>query len=125
MKKNYLFARRATFAASKFLCLLIDGNADSRSTSAVFQTVTLFYTVCKIFLSKSVVFEQIKLFFLLRERYLAAILMVSLCDTHWGNFNKFSKFVKIASVQRVKLFERQCMKTNNNKNNNSIKQMQA
>jgi hypothetical protein len=28
--------------------------------------------------------------------------MVSLCDTHWGNFNKFSKFVKMARVQRVK-----------------------
>jgi hypothetical protein len=30
--------------------------------------------------------------------------MVSLSDTHWGNFNKFSKFaklVKMARVQRV------------------------
>jgi hypothetical protein len=29
--------------------------------------------------------------------------MVSLCDTHWGNFNKFAKFVKMARVERVKL----------------------
>jgi hypothetical protein len=28
--------------------------------------------------------------------------MVSLCDTHWGNFNKFAKFVKMVRVQRVK-----------------------
>jgi hypothetical protein len=28
--------------------------------------------------------------------------MVSLCDTHCGNFNKFAKFVKMARVQRVK-----------------------
>jgi hypothetical protein len=28
--------------------------------------------------------------------------MVSLCDTNWGYFNKFSKFVKMARVQRVK-----------------------
>jgi hypothetical protein len=27
--------------------------------------------------------------------------MVSLCDIHWGNFNKFAKFVKMARVQRV------------------------
>jgi hypothetical protein len=27
--------------------------------------------------------------------------MVSLCDTHWRNFNKFSKFVNMAGVQRV------------------------
>jgi hypothetical protein len=41
----------------------VDGNADSRGTSAVFQTVTLFYAVCPIFPSKSFVFEQIKSFF--------------------------------------------------------------
>jgi hypothetical protein len=28
--------------------------------------------------------------------------MVSLCDTHWGNFNKFTKFIKMARVQMVK-----------------------
>jgi hypothetical protein len=28
--------------------------------------------------------------------------IVSVCDTHWGNFNKFSKFAKMARVQRVK-----------------------
>jgi hypothetical protein len=50
----------AAFAASKFPCLLIDGNADSRGTSAVFPTATLSYTVCKIFPSKSFVFDQIK-----------------------------------------------------------------
>jgi hypothetical protein len=38
----------------------IDGNADSHGTSAVFQTVTLFYAVCTIFPSKSFVFDQIK-----------------------------------------------------------------
>jgi hypothetical protein len=27
--------------------------------------------------------------------------MLSLCDTHWANFNKFVKFVKMARVQRV------------------------
>jgi hypothetical protein len=29
--------------------------------------------------------------------------MVSLCDTHWGNFNKYVKFVKMARVERVNL----------------------
>jgi hypothetical protein len=66
--------RQATFAASKFPCLLIDGNADSHGASAVFQTVTLFYAICKIFPSKSFVFDQIKSGFMLREWYLAAIL---------------------------------------------------
>jgi hypothetical protein len=47
-----LWTWRATFAASKFPCLL-DGKADSRGTSAVFQTVTLFYADCEIFPSKS------------------------------------------------------------------------
>jgi hypothetical protein len=28
--------------------------------------------------------------------------MVSLCDTHWGNYHKFVKFVNMARVQRVK-----------------------
>jgi hypothetical protein len=61
--------------ASKFPCLTIDGNADSRGTSAVFQTVTLFYAVCTIFPSKSFVFDQIKSgFFCYGEWYLAAIL---------------------------------------------------
>jgi hypothetical protein len=31
--------------------------------------------------------------------------MVSLCDTQWGNFNKFAKFVKMARVERVKVAE--------------------
>jgi hypothetical protein len=61
-----LWTRRAAFAASKFPCLTIDGNADSRGTSAIFQTVTLFYAVCTIFPSKSFVFDQIKSFFLLQ-----------------------------------------------------------
>jgi hypothetical protein len=39
---------------------------DSHGTSAVFQTVTLFYAVCTIFPSKSFVFDQIKSVFLLR-----------------------------------------------------------
>jgi hypothetical protein len=68
-----LWTRWAAFAASMFPCLLIDGNADSRGTLAVFQTVTLFYAVCKIFPSKSFIFDQIKSGFLLREWYLAAI----------------------------------------------------
>jgi hypothetical protein len=51
---------------SKFPCLTIDGNANSRGTSAVFQTVTLFYAVCTIFPSKSFVFYQIKSDFLIR-----------------------------------------------------------
>jgi hypothetical protein len=58
-----LWTRRATKAASKFPCLTIDGNADSRGTSAVFQTVTSFYAVCAIFPSNSFVFYQIKWFF--------------------------------------------------------------
>jgi hypothetical protein len=53
--------QRVAFAASKFPCLTIDGNADSHGTSAVFQTVTLSYAVCTIFPSKSFVFDQIKL----------------------------------------------------------------
>jgi hypothetical protein len=57
LKELTLWTRRA---ASKFPCLTIDGNADSRGTSAVFQTVTLFYAVCTIFPSKSFVFDQIK-----------------------------------------------------------------
>jgi hypothetical protein len=28
--------------------------------------------------------------------------MVSVYDTHWGNLNKFAKFVKMVRVQRVK-----------------------
>jgi hypothetical protein len=48
-----LWTRWAAFAVSKFPCLRIDGNADSCGTSAVFQTVTLFYAVCSIFPSKS------------------------------------------------------------------------
>jgi hypothetical protein len=57
----------ATFAASKVPSLTIDENADSRSTSAVFQSVTLFYAVCWIyFLLNPVVFDQIKSGFLLR-----------------------------------------------------------
>jgi hypothetical protein len=31
-------------------------------------------------------------------------MVVSLCDIHWGNFNKFAKFVKMARVQRAKVF---------------------
>jgi hypothetical protein len=48
-----LWNRWAAFAASKFPRLTIDGNADSRGTSAVFQSVTLFYAVCSIFPSTS------------------------------------------------------------------------
>jgi hypothetical protein len=54
--------------------LPIDGNADSCGTSAVFQTVTLFYADCKIFPSTSFVFDQIKSVFCYGEWYLAAIL---------------------------------------------------
>jgi glycopeptide antibiotics resistance protein len=51
----------------------MDGNADCRGTSAVFQTVIMFYAVCSIC---PVVFDQIKSGFLLRPRewYLAGIL---------------------------------------------------
>jgi hypothetical protein len=69
-----LWTRRAAFAASKFPCLTINGNADSRGTSAVFQTVTLFYAVCSIFPSQSSCFWPNKVIFFLREWYLAAIL---------------------------------------------------
>jgi hypothetical protein len=54
----------ATFAAFKFRCLTIDGNADSRGTSAVFQTVTLFYVCLLIFLSKSSCFWWVNLYVL-------------------------------------------------------------
>jgi hypothetical protein len=36
--------------------------------------------------------------------------MVSLYDTHWGNFNKFAKFIKMARVQRVKATHHNCGK---------------
>jgi hypothetical protein len=93
-----IWTQRAAFAASKFPCLTIDGNADSHGTSAVFQTVTLFYAVCAIF--PSISFYSIKLYVLM---WFFLSKMVSLCDTHWGNFNKFAKFVKMARVQRVNL----------------------
>jgi hypothetical protein len=61
--------------ALKFPCLTIDGNADSRGTSAVFQTITLFYAVCSIFPSKSSCFYPNKVGFVCYgEWYLAAIL---------------------------------------------------
>jgi hypothetical protein len=80
--------------ASKFPCLTIDGNADSRCTSAVFQTVTLFYAVYTIFPSKSFVFDQIKSFFCYGEWYLAAILsLLHFLVTTWNLCSKALFFV--------------------------------
>jgi hypothetical protein len=55
-------------------------------------------------LCSKVVFLLSKLVCLAIQFFLNKI--VSLCDTHWGNLNKFAnfaKFVKMVRAQRVKL----------------------
>jgi hypothetical protein len=65
LRELTLWTRRAAFASSKFPCLTIDGNADSRSTSAVFLTVC-FTLFAQYFLLNPVVFDKIKSFFWLQ-----------------------------------------------------------